>query len=316
MTTEGTSRRRLLRDAAVAGAGLGGVGAAVVAATPASAATGQNIVLGQVNDAGDSPTSLSSTAPITLHLKNPSGSTLGLGDRGTYSWPSTALGVGTIQAPLQGYGELEVERSAAAPRTGQLYNERIAVTTVPVTPTRVLDTRNSAGRAHIVYVAGSINNSTGVVAARSFLVVALDHMVRGGEGVRMNVTVAKTGGRGYLTVWGRGNLPTAASLNWWGANMALSNTVMSQLGYWDDSHRDVIAIYNAVATAIVVDVQAFYVSVPWRLASWTGFSPAATRRPGAQGQADETTGGQATKPGLDLTAAQHASRKLIVRTQG
>src|SRR5688572_33108727 len=124
MTNEGTSRRRLLRNAAVAGAGLGGV-AAVAAATPASAAPGDDVVLGQLNDADESPTSLSSTAPVTLHLRNPSGTTLGLGDRSTYSWPFTPLGLGTIQAPLQGYGELEIENSATAPRTGRLYNDRI-----------------------------------------------------------------------------------------------------------------------------------------------------------------------------------------------
>jgi hypothetical protein len=311
MKNEGTSRRRLLRNAAVAGAGLGGV-AAVAAATPASAAPGDDIRLGEINDADESPTSLSSTAPITLHLKNPSGSTLGLGDRGTYSWPFTPLGVGTIQSPLQGYGDLEIESSATVPRTGRLYNDRIAVTTVPVTPTRVLDTRNSAGRANIIYREGSINSGTGVVSAGSFLIVSLDHLVNFGEGVRMNVTVTRTGGRGYVLVWGRGIQPTAASVNWWAANMTISNTVMSQLGFWDETHNDVIAIVNSVATAIAIDVQAFYVGVPWQVPSWANAVGVAAQQLGAPPGA----GGPAVKPVTGMQPAQRAGRKLIARSQG
>jgi hypothetical protein len=179
---QGTSRRRLLRGAA---AGLAGGAAAVPG--QAQAAVNDPVLLGAVNNSGRVPTLNSSAATDpTLTLVNPTGPTLQLEDPGLTMNLPPALGKGTFFS-RSGYGDVQIEDtpSGLENKANWLYTDRIALMTLPVTPTRVLDTRTSSGRANIVYGAGSI--SSGRLGTNKLIVVRMDHLVSF-EGVRMNVT--------------------------------------------------------------------------------------------------------------------------------
>jgi hypothetical protein len=282
-------RRRLLTGAALAG--VAGTAAAAGVAAPAFATSGSPLVLGVANSAdSDSTTLASSSAGATLSLSNVVGSPLQLVAQDTTTLP-TALGPG--QVAVDGKGDIQL--TTATGQTTRVYTDRVALTTVTISPTRVLDTRDPTLSASIV--AGESDVVNGKLKAGGFIVVNIGTLVSLGVGVRANVTVAGTGAAGFLTVWGAGPRPLASSLNWWGANQILSNTVLSQLGLYqptpDVTYTDVIGIYASVATAVIVDVSAFIVHVPTQVVAASSTAQQA-RGAAARGASGATQKRQAT----------------------
>jgi hypothetical protein len=302
-TDKALSRRRLLRGAAVAGAaaaGAAGAGLAVAQSGTAQAVTGDPVKQGLLNLA-TTTTEVSTPSETTLSLGNPKGYPLGL-------FPTGAGAVGGGDLSVSTAGELRVSANPT-PVSRRVYTDKWALTTVTVPPTRVLDTRSAAGLANVFDGAQYV--SSGRLAAGATIIVALDNLVSFGEGVRINLTVTKTNGSGYVTVWGRGSKPSSSSLNFWTADQTLANCALSQLGRLVDGSNnllssDVIAITTTAPTAIVVDVNAFIVAVPVQV---TDFNyPAA-----AVGLSATNSRGFATGPaGRDFSRYDSADRTLRI----
>lgn len=260
----GMDRRRLLRRAGLAA--TGGVAAAAVVASPAAAAPGDNVIAGQSNDGGTFLTGLEQTdaTHATLSLTNTAGATLRLQPTNDDNLP-TSEAVGLLAVDSTGDLSVVADFGSTTPElfATVVYTSRWAAMTEPTKPTRVLDTRNPAQRVSIVSGANNIDSS-GRVKAGSTIVVSLDAYVSLGSAVHANVTVAATAGAGYITVWGTGPRPNASSLNFFGANQILSNSVLSPLGTFG-MFSSVVAIFAQQTTAIIMDVTAFDVGGPWQV---------------------------------------------------
>ena len=136
---------------------------------------------------------------------------------------------------------------------------RLSSPFVPVTPTRVCDSRAAApspgilvaGSNRTISVADGRNGSGGVSVAN--LVPA------GATAVTANVTVTgTTGGFGYLAINPGGNLiEGASSINWFGAGQTLANGVTLTL----NASRQLTVICNGAAgasTHFLIDVSGYY----------------------------------------------------------
>ncbi|WP_328343887.1 hypothetical protein [Micromonospora sp. NBC_00421] len=256
------SRRALLRRAAVTGgAAVAATAVAAVNAAPATAATGDPVVLGGTTT-GTLHTVVTGAADggaATLALKNSTGATLRLTRRPpSYGWG------GGLLSTADGLGVQRVVDGAVVQH--ETLTTANATMLVPIPPTRVLDSRSATGRARLLEGAGRVDPQ-GRVLADTLLVVHLRDIVDYGDGLMGNVTVANTARSGFATVWGRGQLPTASTINWWEAGQLLSNGVISQLGGYEtaggDYYPDVVAVWVAAgATAVILDVTGLLVFHP------------------------------------------------------
>ena len=144
---------------------------------------------------------------------------------------------------------------------------------VPVTPGRLMDTRDGLGGL----VLGPGETRTVQVTGREGVPVS------GAIAVALNVTVVDPSGAGYLTVWPSGTRPTASNLNFVGGQ-TVANSVLVGLGT-DGKVR----LFNSSGTThLVVDVAGWFDSgfssaVPDRLMDTrdglggTAFGPGETR---------------------------------------
>jgi len=169
-------------------------------------------------------------------------------------------------------------------------------TYIPVSPARILDTRDGTG------VGGAVAQTGPGGVVRLGITGAGGVPSTGVAGVVLNVTVVgATGPESYLTVWPSGSgRPTASNLNF-SSGPATTNLVVSQVGA-DGS----VAIFNSVGSAdVVADVQGWFAASPTPPAgsSYFGLSPARildTRDGTGTGGAVGPVGAGRT---LDLTVA-------------
>jgi hypothetical protein len=114
--------------------------------------------------------------------------------------------------------------------------------TTPVTPARILDTRNGTG------------GITGPVAAAQTVGVQVTGVggvpSAGVAAVVLNVTVTNPTADGYITVWPAGSpMPLASNLNF-GPGQTVPNLVMAKVGAGGK-----VSVYNSTGTSqLVVDV--------------------------------------------------------------
>ncbi|MEU8296950.1 hypothetical protein AB0C04_06660 [Micromonospora sp. NPDC048909] len=258
------SRRSLLRKAAVTGgAAVAATAVTAVNATPAVAAPGDPVALGLPNSGGT--TTVTSTAQggaATLAVKNSTGATVEL-KRGTSTTPTLP---GSLWSTRNGLGVSGATGSSGTLGRYDVLTTANATMLVPIPPTRILDTRSAAGRARLLEGAGRVD-AQGRVVAESFLVVHLAGIAEYADGMLGNITVANTEKGGFATVFGRGDLPNASTINWWSAGQLLSNGVITQLGDYQtangDYYPDVVAIYvQKSATAVILDVTGLLVWHP------------------------------------------------------
>ena len=113
---------------------------------------------------------------------------------------------------------------------------------VPITPTRMLDTRQepvapAAPRSSWIRRIGS----TTVVPPNSTMAVAA------------NITVTESGGAGFVTAWPAGTAqPLASNLNTTGAGQTVPNATIVPLG------DDRLAVYIQSSAHLVIDVNGWY----------------------------------------------------------
>jgi hypothetical protein len=262
-------RRRLLRRAGTVAAGVAGAGVAgAVAATPAQAAPGQPVVQGELNDAGTASTTLTSnsaTANPTLVLANPAQTPVGGGLAAgpalrlipNGDWLNDEAAPGSISADVTGTPWVNVD-SAWGPWSFQVQTTYNSTTTVPITPTRVVDTRNATGRQYILNQ-GALD-SAGRLRAGQTIGVDLSHLAYFPVAVLLNATVTGQGAAGYLTVWAYDTTrPGVSSLNY-SVGQNLSNFVFSSSGYDLSSVNSGLAVFSSQTTHVILDIVGFVIS--------------------------------------------------------
>lgn len=297
-------RRKLLRRGGIVAAGVAGAGVAgAVAATPAQAAPGDPVLQGQANNAGTASTQIQSNGAVapTLALSNPyeegtpsggvaAGPALRLVPHG--DWLKDESPAGSISADALGLPWVSVDDGfgtfSYAAHTS--FNSN---TIVPVTPTRVVDTRNAAGRQYITNAGGNLD-SAGRLLSTKTININLSEFAYFADAVLLNATVAGPLSYGYLTVWAYGTQqPAASSLNY-ATGQNLSNFVFSAAGWQDDNLTTLLSVYAHRTTHVILDVVGFVVSL-------------GAVNPGI------TAAGQASGPGVKASSAA-AERARTLRT--
>jgi hypothetical protein len=118
----------------------------------------------------------------------------------------------------------------------------------PLTPTRILDTRDGTGAPSAAPV-GPAGTLTLQVTGRGGVPAAA-----GVSAVVMNVTAADPTVGGFLTVWPGGPLPKTSNLNFVGGIPAIANLVTVGV-----SPTGMVSIYNALGqTHVIADVVGWY----------------------------------------------------------
>ncbi|MBM0234626.1 hypothetical protein JNW91_24055 [Micromonospora sp. STR1_7] len=265
------NRRRLLRRAGTVAAGVAGstvVGAAIAA--PAQAAPGDPVVQGANNAAGATSTSLTSTA---------AGATLQLGNTNT-----TTAGDGTVLARpalrltpsgevlhgdslggsigMDTYGNIQVVSEFG----GGKYLEYVHTTgnsnqIVSIVPQRLVDTRSAGSRASILNASSTTLDSSGRLRDGQTIHIDLSEFSYFADALFGNLTVTTAVASGFVQIFPYGSPRPAnfSTINYL-PNQVISNSFMSGVGY-DDEYTDVISVYAARTTHIIIDVVAFVIGV-------------------------------------------------------
>jgi hypothetical protein len=272
-----TSRRHLLK--LVGAAAVGAAGASLLSAAPAGATTG-TMMFGVANDAGSDSTELDSTNSFeTLIVGNTAAGSAavfginsgtnsvgvfgfgnGTGSTGVSGEAPSGYGVAAagLLAPLlllpaaapgppttnaHQLGEVFVDSNGAlfqcvAPGTPGIW---VRIGFNPLTPVRILDTRNGPGPL------------TGGQTA-NLQVVGNNGVPFQASAVVMNATVTDTTDASFLTIYPQGvTRPLASNLNW-SAGQTIANLVTVKLGF-----EGSISIFNNVGDVqVIVDLAGFY----------------------------------------------------------
>jgi hypothetical protein len=264
------TRRALLTRGGVVAAGVVGAGVAGAAiAGKANAAAGDPVLQGSVNnvgtnvaateiDAANDPT----TPTPTMILTNTGGNTttgeasptLRLTPAAANLFPAGATAGGDLMATND--GDLWFTHNASPPIPAPVHTEANSNTFVPLaTPFRILDTRTTGGRAHVVDPSGKF--SGGKLLAGKTIHINLSSLVFFADAMTANLTVLGPTAGGYVTLWsGVGTRPNASSINF-ARGAALSNLTVSALAFNRTTFVSSIGIFTTATTAVVLDVIGF-----------------------------------------------------------
>jgi hypothetical protein len=272
---ETVGRRALLRRAAtVAAAGIGGIAATeMLTAGPASASTGQDVVLGNPNDSGPDQTTWTSSTPdgASLDIANTGltanvrltpvddadhygGATIH-GDPGANMLGGELLNL--TEATTDSHGNPITADTlywmAGDNADGLLENLTVVLTTAtgtvfaPVTPNRILDTRSTLGRTLIA--SHSVLDSSGRLIGGKALELDLDTFVIFAYAVHFNLTATAETANGFLTASPVGGVPTTSNLNF-SLGKSIANSGLSVL-----SSNTSLFIYASHTTHVILDLQ-------------------------------------------------------------
>ncbi|MEV4533313.1 hypothetical protein AB0J82_05720 [Asanoa sp. NPDC049518] len=243
-----TTRRRLLRAGAAAGAGA--VAAGVVAVDPARAAAGEPVLLGVENDAGASGTTLTGGGALNATLAVTSKVRI----------VPTPVDRIPLDAPLGTVVTTDAGDVMVAGPNGPawLHTSRWSNVTEAIRPVRVLDTRKHQGE--LLSDGWQFVDRNGRVAGGKTIIVRLDNYVpdlysRGTTSVYLNLTVTRTVQRGYLTTHNPLRpRPATSSLNYSGPNQTLANLVEVMVSMAPTSELNAFAIFVSTPASVVADV--------------------------------------------------------------
>ncbi|WFE94265.1 hypothetical protein [Micromonospora sp. WMMD987] len=266
-------RRRLLRRAATVAAATAGTGVAATVGLPGTARAdpGDHLTMGTTNDAGPATTTLD-VGYAGLTLRNTAGAPLRLVP-GEQVYPQV-LDSATGTVAVDPVGDLFVRAGPPGNEVDSwLWTSEWATTSVPVRPTRVLDSRDPDLRRTIVSGASTLD-PTGRLTPGNPIVLSLDHLVRDGRAVKGNVTVVGMTGPGFLTAWGSGTRPTASTVNWSAAGQILSNFLFAELGTLG-GYRSVLTVQVSAPTHVIVDLTSLLVGHPSQVVAVGGGAAAA-----------------------------------------
>ncbi|HVQ93630.1 MAG TPA: hypothetical protein VMU51_21515 [Mycobacteriales bacterium] len=282
-STDVVERRTALRRGAAVLAGVAGLTAAAAATgSAADAAPGDPVLQGQVNNAAASSTALTSTSAATLQVANSgAGAPLRLG---VQDIPSDNSVLGDLHAVDFGGGDVAFPyfthisgNAASVPALfSQVLTDATALSFVPITPFRQVDTRNAAGRAAIVNPTGNLDSSGRLIGGHTITVDLSNLVFAGFGGVFANVTVTGTTGPGFVVVYpSEGARPNASTVNF-AAGQTLSNASFTAFTF--NGEFITVQIFALVTTHVIFDVTGFSVgninSVVQRALSPAAGSPA------------------------------------------
>jgi hypothetical protein len=158
-------------------------------------------------------------------------------------------------------------RSGAALNPNALGSFSSDLVYTPVTPCRIVDTRNAVGpflggQARTYDFDGTSGAAT-TYAQQGGVAASCNVPYGTATAAALNLTVTGTGGVGYLTAWGLGTQPNASVLNW-AAGDTLANTTIVPIapGIGND-----FTIFASGGTHVIIDVVGYY-------AAPTGTAPA------------------------------------------
>jgi hypothetical protein len=271
-------RRGLLTHGGAMVVGAAAAGAAVAASSsPASAATGGAVLQGTVNSVGtDQPaTEIDATnnaaATPTLILSNSGSPASGQATPPLRIKPAvstlTLPAATTVGGDIVATGDGNLWFTHAVPSIGTfpaiVHTDANSNSFAPLlAPVRLLDTRNTAGRAHILDASGNLD-STGRLIAGHTIHIDLTSLVFFGDAVTANLTVTGPLGSGFLTMWsGTVALPNASSINYvTGQTIAnLSSVGIGEFTTSTTTVTDTVAIHCANHnTHVILDVTGFFV---------------------------------------------------------
>jgi hypothetical protein len=257
-------RRTALRRGAAVLAGVAGLGvASAVNGSAANAAAGGPLVLGQANDSGTAATSLNSnTADTTLEVSNSGGSAPLRVAVGTASVPdnSQAGDIFSIDGFQDGTVGIPVYTHIAGddqffPLSALIFTDQVAIQPVPIVPTRVVDTRNAAGRQRLRAPAGTLDSTGRIIGGRSVTLILSD-LVAGFGAVYANVVSTGSTAGGFLQIYPADPRPGASTVNF-AAGQTIANFSLTSLNF--DGTDFSVKIFASVTSHAVVDVTAFAV---------------------------------------------------------
>jgi hypothetical protein len=270
-------RRALLTRGGVVAAGVVGAGVAGAAvAGSANAAAGDPVLQGAVNDVGtDQPATViqatsNAQATPTLVLTN-----LGMTAAGEaspplrltpaaldLSLPSDTTGGDLIATNNDGNLYFTHGVGGAGAFRAAVHTDANSNSFAPLAvPHRILDTRNSSGRAQVIDPSGKFDSSGRLLAGKT-IHINLTTLVSFADAVTANLTVINPAANGYLTLWsGAGGRPNASSISF-AKGAAPSNLTVSAVGEFmfnNVAHPDTIGIFATATTHVILDVAGFHV---------------------------------------------------------
>jgi hypothetical protein len=268
------TRRALLTRGGVVAAGVVGAGVAGAAvAGTAKAATGDAVLQGTANSVGtDQPATeidaanAPSTPTPTLILTNTGGDVATGEASPTLRLTPAAAGLlnpanATVGGDLVATNDGELYFTHDIPSFGPspaiVHTDANSNTFVPLTaPFRILDTRSTSGRAHVIDPSGKF--SSGRLLAGKTIHINLSTLVIFADAMTANLTVLAPLTNGYVTLWsGATGRPNASSINF-ARGAALSNLTVSAVAINSTGTVSSIAIFTTATTAMVLDVAGFY----------------------------------------------------------
>jgi hypothetical protein len=258
---EQLGRRRLLRGAGAVVAGVAGVSVAgAVAATPAAADTGDPVIAGQGNDANATTvlTRLPSAADgAALLLENENGPALGAQPVGINTPYTGQAPPGSLFIDVWGDIVTIGQPDPAQPKFPvPLYSPTWATMTIPITPFRILDTRDPNNRSRLTGLtpdgAGRVQGDSGRVH--------LGDLIEFAYAVQCTVTIANASRNGFIAVWGAGPHPGHSSVNFTPL-FPISNFVQSEIG--GTATVPQISVLVTVPAAVMIDVVGFIMADPF-----------------------------------------------------
>jgi len=241
-------------------AGVAGMAAAeTVTAPDAGATAGNPAVMGNANDSGTTPTSLTSAAAggATLAVANTAGQApLNLVQEPIPStWPPPLA-----SGDLANYGGdlYYATGTTGASFIGFVYTAQTANQLVTIKPHRILDTRTAAGRAHITNPTGNLD-SAGRLLGTHTIVISLSSLEVAAVAAYCNLTVVTPLNGGNMVLFPGGTRPATSSINFVAhvtvANFALTGTTSTLT-------TDTVSIFSTATTHVLLDITGFTVWNP------------------------------------------------------
>jgi hypothetical protein len=256
--TAGTpGRRALLRTGGAVVAGMAGLAVTETAlAGSASAVAGDPVVMGAANDAQATTTTLTSA--------NAAGSTFALAHTADLAPLRVVEQVPPSQVPdaldsgdLVNYGGdlYYTAGGTGGPFFGFVYTGWTANQLVPITPQRVLDTRNANGRANILNPAGNLDSSGRLLGGHT-IEIDLSGLAQFSTAAYCNLTAVTPVGGGYMVLWPGGARPGTSTINF-AAKAVIANFAVTGV-----SANDSVMIFANIATHVLLDVTSFATGFP------------------------------------------------------
>jgi hypothetical protein len=170
--------------------------------------------------------------------------------------------VGAVAMDSQGTLWLVAEQLTA----DWVYTTFTANQLVPVTPTRVLDTRTQTGRAAILDGIGNLDGQGRLIGGHA-ITVRLDGLVLGGTALHANLTVVLPTNAGFASLL-PGNLdlngkqPSTSNVNYNPNDVAPNFTLTAITEDTGHLTSDAVKIYSSSTTHLLLDVVGFTVNAP------------------------------------------------------